>query len=1506
MKNQYTLHLKILFLLFTASFLALRAAHAQDEPLANGDFRSAGSGNWNDVSTWEVYNEGTTSWSAASTTPGINDNVFIEALHEVTLTQNENVNNLHLDTDNTASTRRITTGSNELSIYGKLRFYEGPAPGPLYDGSIRINSSGDCGWLNTDGGWLVFRGSSDRTLINQYEVNANGTNGGVRVRVELDEGVTGTIGDRFRFGRLEVASGRLLFTENADARISETASSACDPPGPTPQNGDLIVRSGATFQGGRGIFKNGGNACDSIYVEEGGQMLFTYNGVNIAAVNFIIDGTFGLIGADQTMPVTGGRTGAVDPSTFGTLLLSGSGLKTLNFNTTINDTLQYAELTVINDNGFNISYGNNATLFFNRGANITTSDLVWPATDGPTNLSVDNINGINLHADRTLEGGLTLNGGNIFLGTSTLTMGAASPEVDGAPNVGRMVIMNGTGTMRKIFDAAGSFTFPIGEVTGIQHFSPATITLNSGTFSSTTYMEVTVTNTKHPDDTSPNDFLDRFWTISADGALGAIEYDLSLIYNNGDVTGTATNFNYYIYSGGTGTPLGYPDVANKALNITGLTEVGDFTASNICDIQNNLITAPSTTVFSALEQPFTITGSVPVTGGSTLYQWEMNDGSGWVEIAGEVSQDYTSAGLTSAGTMQFRRRVNSDVCVGFTPKYSNEVSITVTPEPLFNGDYRSAGSGNWNDASTWEVYNESTASWSAASTTPGINDNVFIEALHEVALTQNESVNNLHLNTDNSSGTRRITTSVNELSIYGKLRFYEGNAPGPVYDFFSRMNTSGDCGWLNTDGGWLVFRGSTDRVLMNQFEVNANGTNGGVRVRIELDANVTGTIEDRFRFGRLEVASGRLLFADNADARISETASAACDPPGDTPQNGDLIVRSGATFQGGRGIFKNSGNACNSILVEEGGQMLFTYENVQIAAVTFTINGTFGLIGTANQAMPVTGGRTGATDPNTFANLLLSGAGKKNLSYTTTVNDTLQITDAALITSGGFAVSYGANGTLYYNRNDNNTTTNTEWPETNGPANLRASNTNGLNMHASRTLTGTLTLEEGNLFLRNNTLTMGAASPAVSGTLGVGRMVVINGAGTMRKIFNAAGSYTFPIGEVTNTEEYSPATITLNSGTFSSTTYMGVTVINRKHPNDNSPTDFLRRYWTIEADDALGTIEYNAALIYNDADINGSEANLIQYRFSGGSGTMLGTPDVANNDLNLTGLDATGNFTGSNPNNIQNNRIVGPNQEVMNNTIEAVATTVCDNGLAAFLTINGSMPTGGSGTYTYTWLVSTNGTTFDTLTNLNTETILLPLDAGFGTYSVFRTVTDGDGSSVSNTVQVNYVERPVIASSDITPAENNNAVGAIDLSITGGAAPYTFAWSTGSGTEDLAGLAAGQYSVVVTDANGCTAEGNFTVEINTVTGLIDLESAATFKLWPNPVQGNLNIEVVFNKPISGRVYVVNVMGTMVYQELLNNAVQYKHTLDMSGMAPGVYFLVVESQGQAARKRIIRQ
>jgi hypothetical protein len=72
----------------------------------------------------------------------------------------------------------------------------------------------------------------------------------------------------------------------------------------------------------------------------------------------------------------------------------------------------------------------------------------------------------------------------------------------------------------------------------------------------------------------------------------------------------------------------------------------------------------------------------------------------------------------------------------------------------------------------------------------------------------------------------------------------------------------------------------------------------------------------------------------------------------------------------------------------------------------------------------------------------------------------------------------------------------------------------------------------------------------------------------------------------------------------------------------------------------------------------------------------------------------------------------------------------------------------------------------------------------------------------------------ISASTTNTTCPTPNCNGSIDLTASG-TAPYTYSWAGPGGftatTEDLAGLCPGIYTVSVTDANGCTGTGSYTI-----------------------------------------------------------------------------------------------
>ncbi|RBN50629.1 PKD domain-containing protein [Flavobacterium psychrolimnae] len=91
---------------------------------------------------------------------------------------------------------------------------------------------------------------------------------------------------------------------------------------------------------------------------------------------------------------------------------------------------------------------------------------------------------------------------------------------------------------------------------------------------------------------------------------------------------------------------------------------------------------------------------------------------------------------------------------------------------------------------------------------------------------------------------------------------------------------------------------------------------------------------------------------------------------------------------------------------------------------------------------------------------------------------------------------------------------------------------------------------------------------------------------------------------------------------------------------------------------------------------------------------------------------------------------------------------------------------------------------------------------GPGKYTV--TITDGKLCKIKETFIITE-PLPLELRADVSNPLNclDANTGAINLVVTGGAPPFTFSWSNGATTEDLQNLPPENYTVTVTDANGC-------------------------------------------------------------------------------------------------------
>ncbi len=208
----------------------------------------------------------------------------------------------------------------------------------------------------------------------------------------------------------------------------------------------------------------------------------------------------------------------------------------------------------------------------------------------------------------------------------------------------------------------------------------------------------------------------------------------------------------------------------------------------------------------------------------------------------------------------------------------------------------------------------------------------------------------------------------------------------------------------------------------------------------------------------------------------------------------------------------------------------------------------------------------------------------------------------------------------------------------------------------------------------------------------------------------------------------------------------------------------------------------------------------------------------------------------------------------------AVTVNSSQNNVSCYGGNNGTatiIPTGGTPAFNYSW---NNGQTTSSATNLSA-----------GNYSL--TITDANGCSTSTAVSIT---QPSILTSS-TFQNNVSCYGGSNGNATenasGGTLAYYYLWNNGETTSSITNLIAGNYSVTIIDANGCTATNSISI------------SQPISALASIPSQTNVSC----NGGSNGSATVSAFGGTPSYSYLWNNG---QTTSSVANLPAGNYSVTV--------------
>ena len=158
-----------------------------------------------------------------------------------------------------------------------------------------------------------------------------------------------------------------------------------------------------------------------------------------------------------------------------------------------------------------------------------------------------------------------------------------------------------------------------------------------------------------------------------------------------------------------------------------------------------------------------------------------------------------------------------------------------------------------------------------------------------------------------------------------------------------------------------------------------------------------------------------------------------------------------------------------------------------------------------------------------------------------------------------------------------------------------------------------------------------------------------------------------------------------------------------------------------------------------------------------------------------------------------------------------------------------------------------------------------------GSYNV--TVTDNNGCT--STASATVSEPSAITATDVTTNASCNGLldAGINVTIGGGSPGYTFLWSNGSTNEDLSGIGADNYTLSVTDANGCQF-------VHTTVTVTEPSAISVTNISPTDATCANN---------DGTIDITTGGGVGGYTYLWSNG---EKTEDVSGLSANSYFVTI--------------
>lgn len=363
--------------------------------------------------------------------------------------------------------------------------------------------------------------------------------------------------------------------------------------------------------------------------------------------------------------------------------------------------------------------------------------------------------------------GNTAGTGLLDASLGSVVMNGTSAQTINMPSAGNLTINNAAGVTASPA-VSGLLTITNGDLSDYSNISSSTSVLYNGTAAQTANAGLSSINNLTIDNASGVTLVS---SPTINGALTLTSgklliTDKTLKLGAASTISQASAANNYIVIGGTATVKRTVAAGAATLFPVGTSTTYNpvtLTPTSATDLYVSVVTGNTPAlntiggtldITKTLNRTWNITPTVPSATDITIgYDGVADANSGFVNTGSEVAL------LHNAGTWEYAQHVlpGSGVGVSKSATFTGITSFSGfgianpgagavyinNPVAKANDEYRSVASGNWDDASTWQVLNASTLNWESTVTIPNETNTATIRAGHTVTLNSQAGIGTL-------------------------------------------------------------------------------------------------------------------------------------------------------------------------------------------------------------------------------------------------------------------------------------------------------------------------------------------------------------------------------------------------------------------------------------------------------------------------------------------------------------------------------------------------------------------------------------------------------------------------------------------------------------------------------------------------------------------------------------------------------------------------------------------